>query len=331
MKNKGLIYTLVALGVLGAGALYMNANQTKEIQTTQVAKIGILQFVTHEALDQIEKGIEDGLADAGYDGDNVKITLMNSEADQSKIQTMSKQLTADNDVVVGIATPAAQGLAAATSDIPVVMGAISDPVGAKLVKNMDTPEGNVTGTSNQVPLEQTIDLIKELTPEVKTIGVLYSSSEDNSVSNVAKFKEFAEKVGYKVAEYAVPSTNEIATTISVMSRKVDAIFVPQDNTLVSAFPTVIKGANAAKLPVFSVDASMVEMGSVAGVSQSQYDLGLETAKIAVKLLNDKEVSEVPVNVINTGKVTLNLKAAQELGVTIPDSVKNDADIAVDVK
>lgn len=331
MKNKALIGTLAALALLVAGVLFVSQRQeTSSSSENQVVKIGILQFVTHDALDEIERGIEDGLADAGYEGSNVELTVLNAEADQSKIQTMSKKLVDDgNDVVIGIATPAAQGLASATSDIPVIMGAISDPVGAKLVKNLEEPEGNVTGVSNHVPHAQTVELIQTITPDAKTIGVLYASSEDNSVSQVKEFTQYAEEAGLTVVEYAVPSTNEITTTMSVMTGKVDAIFVPQDNTIASAFPTVVTAANAAKIPVYSSVDIMVKQGSIASVAQSQYDLGLETAKIAVKILAGKKVSEVPVKVVDTGVPTVNLKAAKELGITIPDSLLEEADIAVE--
>ena len=331
MKNKTLIGTLVALALLVAVVLFFNQKQdSSSTSEDKVVKIGILQFVTHDALDEIERGIEDGLAEAGYEGSNVELTVLNAEADQSKIQTMSKKLVDDgNDVVIGIATPAAQGLASATSDIPVIMGAISDPVGAKLVKNLDKPEGNVTGVSNHVPHAQTVELIQTITPDAKTIGVLYASSEDNSVSQVKEFTQYAEEAGLTVVEYAVPSTNEITTTMSVMTGKVDAIFVPQDNTIASAFPTVVTAANAAKIPVYSSVDTMVKQGSIASVAQSQYDLGLETAKIAVKILAGKKVSEVPVKVVDTGVPTVNLKAAKELGITIPDSLLEEADIAVE--
>ena len=330
MKNKALIGTLAVLALLVVGVLFVSQKQDSSTSEDKVVKIGILQFVTHDALDEIERGIEDGLADAGYEGSNVELTVLNAEADQSKIQTMSKKLVDDgNDVVIGIATPAAQGLASATSDIPVIMGAISDPVGAKLVKNLDKPEGNVTGVSNHVPHAQTVELIQTITPDAKTIGVLYASSEDNSVSQVKEFTQYAEEAGLTVVEYAVPSTNEITTTMSVMTGKVDAIFVPQDNTIASAFPTVVTAANAAKIPVYSSVDTMVKQGSIASVAQSQYDLGLETAKIAVKILAGKKVSEVPVKVVDTGVPTVNLKAAKELGITIPDSLLEEADIAVE--
>ena len=316
MKNKRLIWTLVFLAILTLGSIGTDFFKKEHQDANKVVKVGILQFVTHDALDQIEKGIEDGLKEAGYKGDKVKITLLNAEGDQSKIQTMSKQLVNDkNDVVIGIATPAAQGLAAATKDIPVIMGAISDPVGAKLVKDLRHPEGNV-------------ELVKSLTPNAKTIGILYASSEDNSKSQVESFKKYAEKDGLNVVEYAVPSTNEINTTMSVMTGKVDAIWTPQDNTIASAFSTVISSANQAKIPVYTTVDTMVKEGGLASVAQSQYELGKATARSAVKVLKGKKVKDVPVDVIDDGTPTLNLKVAQDLNITIPDDVLKQSDIAV---
>lgn len=329
MKNKRLIWTLVFLAILTLGSIGTDLFKKEHQNANRVVKVGILQFVTHEALDQIEKGVEDGLKEAGYKGDKVQITLLNAEGDQSKIQTMSKQLVNDkNDVVIGIATPAAQGLAAATKDIPVIMGAISDPVGAKLVKNLKHPEGNVTGTSNQVPIKQTVELVKSLTPNAKTIGILYASSEDNSKSQVESFKKYAEKDGLNVVEYAVPSTNEINTTMSVMTGKVDAIWTPQDNTIASAFSTVVSQANQAKIPVYTTVDTMVKEGGLASVAQSQYKLGKATARSAVKVLKGKKVKDIPVDVIDDGTPTLNLKVAQDLNITIPDDVLKQSDIAV---
>ena len=282
MKNKRLIWTLVFLAILTLGSIGTDFFKKEHQDANKVVKVGILQFVTHDALDQIEKGIEDGLKEAGYKGDKVKITLLNAEGDQSKIQTMSKQLVNDkNDVVIGIATPAAQGLAAATKDIPVIMGAISDPVGAKLVKDLKHPEGNVTGTSNQVPIKQTVELVKSLTPNAKTIGILYASSEDNSKSQVESFKKYAEKDGLNVVEYAVPSTNEINTTMSVMTGKVDAIWTPQDNTIASAFSTVISSANQAKIPVYTTVDTMVKEGGLAQLLKA--NMNLERLQLVVPL------------------------------------------------
>lgn len=327
MKHKGLLATIAIIALATIVALVMKETGPKQrVSEEKTVTIGILQFVTHEALDEINRGIVDGLEEAGYSGSTVKITQMNAEADQSKIQTMSQQLVSSNDIVIGIATPAAQGLANATTGIPVVMGAISDPVGAKLVTNLEQPEANVTGTSNQIPIRQSVELIRRLTPQVKKVGVVYASSEDNSVSQVAEFKTIAAKEGLEVVEYAVPSTNEIAATMSVAVGNVDALFVPQDNTIASAFPIVVDAAKAANIPVYSSVDTMVAQGSLAAIAQSQYGLGQETAKVVVKLLAGQEVKDVPINIVDTGTPIINRQVADELGITLPKDLEEQADM-----
>lgn len=327
MKHKGLIVTVIALFLMVAASLVLKEGKKQlQLASKRVVKVGILQLVTHEALDQIAQGIKDELKKHHQPEQKVSITLMNAEGDQSKIQTMSKQLVKTNDIVVGIATPAAQGLAAATKTIPVVMSAISDPVGAKLVKHLDRPEANVTGLSNKVPVRQTVDLIKEMTPQVKRVGVLYASSEDNSISQVKDFTALAEKQGLEVLAYAVPSTNEVTTTMSVMTEKVDAVFIPQDNTIASAFSAVVAASNAAQLPVYSSVDTMVEQGSLASISQSQYQLGVETARQVLQLMAGKEVSEVPVKVVDNGKPFLNVKVARDLGLVLSKDLLKRSDL-----
>lgn len=327
MKHKGLIATVIVLFLMVAASLVLKEGKKQsQLASKHVVKVGILQLVTHEALDQIAQGIKDELKKHHQPEQKVSITLMNAEGDQSKIQTMSRQLVKTNDIVVGIATPAAQGLAAATKTIPVVMSAISDPVGAKLVKHLDRPEANVTGLSNKVPVRQTVDLIKEMTPQVKRVGVLYASSEDNSISQVKDFTALAEKQGLEVLAYAVPSTNEVTTTMSVMTEKVDAVFIPQDNTIASAFSAVVAASNAAQLPVYSSVDTMVEQGSLASISQSQYQLGVETARQVLQLMAGKEVSEVPVKVVDNGKPFLNVKVARDLGLVLSKDLLKRSDL-----
>ena len=220
MKNKRLmgIIGLIAAAVIGTAIYSATAGKdNKAASSNEKAKVGVLQLVSHPSLDLIYKGIQDGLAEEGYDKNKVDIDFLNAEGDQNKVATMSKQLVdKDNQVLIGIATPSAQGLASATKDKPIVMGAVTDPVGANLVKDLKKPGGNITGVSDHNPTEQQLKLIKELTPNVKTIGILYSTSEDNSKSQVEEFTKLAEKAGYKVVPYSVPSTNEIASTVSVM-------------------------------------------------------------------------------------------------------------------
>mgnify|MGYP000906559819 FL=1 len=329
MKNKRLLAVLAVLVVLVGGSLiYSSPNKDGKANPTtdkKTVKVGVLQYVSHPSLDLIYKGIQDGLAEEGYKADDIKIDFMNAEGDQSKVATMSKQLVSnDNDVLIGIATPSAQGLAAATKDKPIVMGAITDPVGANLVKNLEKPGGNITGVSDHNPAKQQLELIKKLTPNVKTIGALYSSSEDNSKTQVEEFKKLAEEAGYKVEEYSVPSTNEIASTMNVMTGKVDAIWIPIDNTIASAFATVVSSNKDAKKPIYPSATAMVEEGGLASVVVDQYDLGVATGKMAAKILKGAKPEETPVEIFNQGKSVINKKSAKELGITVPEDALKEA-------
>ena len=329
MKNKRLLAVLAVLVVLVGGSLiYSSLNKgggSKSTTDKKTVKVGVLQYVSHPSLDLIYKGIQDGLAEEGYKADDIKIDFMNAEGDQSKVATMSKQLVSnDNDVLIGIATPSAQGLASATKNKPVVMGAITDPVGANLVKNLEKPGGNITGVSDRNPAKQQLELIKKLTPNVKTIGALYSSSEDNSKSQVEEFKKLAEEAGYKVEEYSVPSTNEIASTMNVMTGKVDAIWIPIDNTIASAFATVVSSNKDAKKPIYPSATAMVEEGGLASVVVDQHDLGVATGKMAAKILKGAKPEETPVEIFNKGKSVINKKNAKELGITVPEDALKEA-------
>ncbi|HEM5994041.1 TPA: ABC transporter substrate-binding protein [Streptococcus suis] len=328
MKNKILVSVVATLVVLVIGAFFFNKQEDTSTSTEdkERVKVGVLQYVTHDSLDEIYKGIKAGLKEGGYEEDvNLEIDFMNAEADQSQVQTMSKKLVDNgNDLLIGIATPAAQGLANATTELPIIMGAVTDPVGANLVTDLKNPGGNITGVSDQTPVADEIELIKAITPDAKTIGVLYSSNEDNSKSQVAEFKTAAEAAGYTVIEYAVPSSNEIASTVEVATSKVDVFFTPVDNTIASAFSTVVSVANKTKTPVYTSVEDMVEGGGIASVTLSQYDLGVATGKMAAKILDGANPEDTPVQIFNEGTVVVNQKVAKELGITLSDDVISKA-------
>ncbi|HFI0014335.1 TPA: tryptophan ABC transporter substrate-binding protein [Streptococcus suis] len=327
MKNKNLLATIIALTVMVVAALFLTQKeQNNSTNSTEKVKIGVLQFVTHDSLDEIYKGIKAGLEEGGYTTtENLSIDFMNAEGDQSQVQTMSKKLVDNgNELLIGIATPAAQGLANATAELPIIMGAVTDPVGANLVTDLKNPGGNITGVSDQTPVADTVSLIKEITPDAKTIGVLYSSNEDNSIIQVAEFKAAAEEAGYTVLEYAVASSNELASTVEVASSKVDALFTPVDNTVASAFSTVVSVANKSKTPIFTSVEDMVEGGGIASVTLSQYDLGVATGKMTAKILDGANPADIPVQIFNEGTVVVNQKVAKELGITLSDDVINQA-------
>ncbi|HFI0232800.1 TPA: tryptophan ABC transporter substrate-binding protein [Streptococcus suis] len=327
MKNKNLLATIIALTVMVVAALFLTQKeQNNSTNSTEKVKIGVLQFVTHDSLDEIYKGIKAGLEEGGYTTtENLSIDFMNAEGDQSQVQTMSKKLVDNgNELLIGIATPAAQGLANAMAELPIIMGAVTDPVGANLVTDLKNPGGNITGVSDQTPVADTVSLIKEITPDAKTIGVLYSSNEDNSIIQVAEFKAAAEEAGYTVLEYAVASSNELASTVEVASSKVDALFTPVDNTVASAFSTVVSVANKSKTPIFTSVEDMVEGGGIASVTLSQYDLGVATGKMTAKILDGANPADTPVQIFNEGTVVVNQKVAKELGITLSDDVINQA-------
>lgn len=327
LKNKNLLATIIALTVMVVAALFMTQKeQSSQSASSEKVKIGVLQFVTHDSLDEIYKGIKAGLEEGGYSTtDNLEIDFMNAEADQSQVQTMSKKLVDNgNELLIGIATPAAQGLANATTELPIIMGAVTDPVGANLVSDLKHPGGNITGVSDQTPVADAVSLIKEITPEAKTIGVLYSSNEDNSKIQVAEFKAAAEKAGYTVLEYAVASSNELASTVEVATSKADVLFTPVDNTVASAFSTVVSVANKTKTPIFTSVEDMVDGGGIASVTLSQYDLGVATGKMAAKILDGANPGDTPVQIFNEGTIVVNQKVAKELGITLSDDVINQA-------
>lgn len=327
LKNKNLLATIIALTVMVVAALFMTQKeQSSQSASSEKVKIGVLQFVTHDSLDEIYKGIKAGLEEGGYSTtDNLEIDFMNAEADQSQVQTMSKKLVDNgNELLIGIATPAAQGLANATTELPIIMGAVTDPVGANLVTDLKNPGGNITGVSDQTPVADAVSLIKEITPDAKTIGVLYSSNEDNSKIQVAEFKAAAEEAGYTVLEYAVASSNELASTVEVATSKTDVLFTPVDNTVASAFSTVVSVANKTKTPIFTSVEDMVEGGGIASVTLSQYDLGVATGKMAAKILDGANPGDTPVQIFNEGTIVVNQKVAKELGITLSDDIINQA-------
>ncbi|WP_430609093.1 tryptophan ABC transporter substrate-binding protein [Enterococcus sp. DIV0876] len=337
MKNKGLMATvIVILLFLGATLVYQlgmsrGNNQAATTTTTTSEKaektVGILQYVSHEALDAITNGIKEGLKESGYtEGDNLTIEFQNGQADQSKLATMSQQLLNKNaDVLVGVATPAAQALANVTQDVPIVLGAVTDPVGANLVVDMDKPGGNITGVSDKAPVGAQIKLAKEIMPDAQTVGILYSSTEDNSKYQVAEAEDAATENGLTTKKYAVPSSNEIAQTVQVMAQEVDFIYIPLDNTIANAMQTVVGEANKTKTPIITSVDTMVEQGGLATVGQDQFTIGVETGKMVAAILDGtSEPATTPIYTFSDGETIINQAQADFLGITIPDSIKQDA-------
>lgn len=331
MKNKKLSLSYLVLGLFlvtmfGYGLGTKNEQQTTSTDTNKT--VGVLQYVSHPALDSIYKGVVKGLQNKGYvEGENLTLLFQNGQADQSKLATMSQQLVNKQaDALVGIATPAAQALANATTEIPIILGAVTDPVGANLVKNMEKPGGNITGVSDKAPIAAQITLATKLLPEAKTMGILYSSAEDNSKYQVAEAKKAAVALGLDVKTYAVPSTNEISQTVQVMGQENDFIYIPLDNTIANAMPSVVAEANKSNTPVIPSVDTMVEQGGLATVGINQFDLGVKTGEMVADVLDGADPATTPVYTFTKGDTILNLEQAKKLGITIPEAIQKEATI-----
>lgn len=333
MKNKGLMITVAVLviGLVGYGIFQgtrsENAATTDSDTKKETYRVGVLQLVSHPALDQIYEGIKEGLSDEGLEeGKNLKLLFQNGQGDQSKLNTMSQQLVQDKaDVLVGIATPAAQALDnnVKKKDIPIVLGAITDPKGAGLVASNDKPGANITGVSDQPPVGEIIQLAKKLLPNAKKVGMLYSSSEMNSQFQVAEATKKAESLGLEVVNKPVATTNEVAQTVQVLAQEVDFVFIPLDNTIANAMETVSQEATKQKLPVFPSVETMVEQGGVATVGISQKELGVQTGKMAAKIAKgESDPATTPIYTFSKGETIVNRAQAELFGINV-DQLDSD--------
>lgn len=333
MKNKGLMITVAVLviGLVGYGIFQGTRSEKAATNDSDTKKetyrVGVLQLVSHPALDQIYEGIKEGLADEGLEeGKNLKLLFQNGQGDQSKLNTMSQQLVQDKaDVLVGIATPAAQALDnnVKKKDIPIVLGAITDPKGAGLVASNDKPGANITGVSDQPPVGEIIQLAKKLLPDAKKVGMLYSSSEMNSQFQVAEATKKAESLGLEVVNKPVATTNEVAQTVQVLAQEVDFVFIPLDNTIANAMETVSQEATKQKLPVFPSVETMVEQGGVATVGISQKELGVQTGKMAAKIAKgESDPATTPIYTFSKGETIVNRAQAELFGINV-DQLDSD--------
>lgn len=317
---KRLIGTIIAIFAFLIVAFVMELKPENSQQSKPT--VGILQTMSHPALDQIHKGIIQGLKDEGYiDGKNLKIDFQNAQGDQSNLKSMSDQFQNKNAAaVIGIATPAVQSLANESGNTPVIMGAVSDPIGTKLVKSLNHPDGKVTGVQDKQPVKKQFKLIKTIMPKLKTIGVIYTSSDDSSAAEYREFKDLAEKDGLKVRAYTITSTNDIEQIAQTMAGKVEAIYVPTDNTVASGISTLLKATNAAKIPVFPAADTMIKPGGLATRAVSQFDMGVLTGQMTGQILKGKKPADTPVQRVKEYETIVNEKTARELNIQIPNSV-----------
>ena len=308
---------LIAAAVLAQGAGLAVA--------ADAAKVAVTAIVEHPALDAARDGVRDGLKAAGWDGDKIDFSYESAQGNPATAAQIARKLIGEEpDVIVPISTPSAQAVVAATKSIPVVFTAVTDPVGAQLVVNPGKPGGNVTGLSDLSPLADHLALIREITPDARRIGVPYNPGEPNAVTLVNLLKEMAGDHGVTIVEATASKSSEVQAAARSLIGKVDVIYVPTDNTIVSALEAVIGVGAQSKIPVYAGDTASVERGAIATVGFDYYQIGLQTAEIVARVLKGEKPGDIAVTGAKGTDLFVNLKSAAAMGVTVPDAVKSRA-------
>ena len=284
--------------------------------------IGVIQYATHPSLDNCYTGFVQGLAEAGFvEGENLTIDFQNAQADMANSDMMAKNMVSKKEsMIMGIATPAAMSAYAATKNdgIPVVFSAVSDPVAAGIVNSIESTGTNCTGTSDVLNLEAQMKMIRAFLPDAKKIGIIYTTSEPNSISHLEKFKALAPTYGFEIVEVGVTNASEVASAAaSVVAKGIDCINNFTDNNVVENLASVVQAADKAGIPVFGSEVEQVKNGCLASESIDYVSLGKETGKIAAEILNGKKPSEIPVALISDTTPVYNQAVLDKLGLTLP--------------
>ncbi|GLI34048.1 ABC transporter substrate-binding protein [Desulforhabdus amnigena] len=289
--------------------------------------IGISQIVEHPALDAARKGFIDALKDNGYvEGQNVTYDIQIAQGNMATANSIAKSFVGNNvDLIYTIATPTSQACVNATKTIPIVISSVTDPVGAGLVKSLEEPGANVTGTTDRSPVDRQMDLIIEIAPKVKRLGVIYNSGEDNSLTSLKQIKEEVAKRNMEVVEAPVSNSSGVFLAAKSLVGRVDAVHIPTDNTVVSAFDAVVKVCTDNRIPLFAADIDSVPRGAVAAVAIDYYRLGRQSGEMAVRILKGENPGTMPVETLKDLKLVVNKQAAEKMGVTLPESVLKRAD------
>lgn len=314
---RKLLAPLLVVGILLISLISLH--QLKSDKKKDVFRIGISQFITHQSLDATREGFVDELAKQGYvEGKNIEIDLQNAQGEQRNLKTISQQLAESSDVVLAIATPSAQSLANTTQTTPVIFSAVTDPVSAKLVESREHPGGNMTGTSDQSSdaILTQINLIKKVLPKAKTIGILYTQSEPNSVVQKDEAKRLLEEKGFTVVEKTILDSNNVKAAAESLMAEVDMVFVPTDNIISSTMETVKQVSIKHKVPVFGGSTEMIAVGGLYNYGTNYEELGRQTARMLVRVLKGEKPENIAVELPEKLELHTNQEMADALGIDI---------------
>ena len=314
---RKLLAPLLVVGILLTSLISLH--QLKADKKKDVFRIGISQFITHQSLDATREGFVDELAKQGYvEGKNIEIDLQNAQGEQRNLKTISQQLAESSDVVLAIATPSAQSLANTTQTTPVIFSAVTDPVSAKLVESREHPGGNVTGTSDQSSdaISTQINLIKKVLTKAKTIGILYTQSEPNSVVQKDEAKRLLEEKGFSVVEKTILDSNNVKAAAESLMAEVDMVFVPTDNIISSTMETVKQVSIKHKVPVFGGSTEMIAVGGLYNYGTNYEELGRQTARMLIRVLKGEKPENIAVELPEKLELHTNQEMAEVLGIDI---------------
>ncbi|MFZ7339196.1 ABC transporter substrate-binding protein [Streptococcus suis] len=311
-----LVKKLATISVASMGLLTLAAcSSSSEQASSDVVKVGVLQYMEHESLTAVREGFVAELEANGYkEGEKLVLDYQNAQGDQANLQTISEQLIDGNDIVLAIATPSAQSLATVSTETPIVFTAVTDPLSADLVESIEKPGGLLTGTSDQAPIDKQVELLGQAVPDAKTVGILYTTSERNSEVQVEQAKELLEKAGYKVVVKGITSSNEVQDATTSLMKDVDALFIPTDNTVASTMTMIGELSVEHKVPVIGGSTDMVDEGGLLTYGTNYEALGRQTAKMAIKIIEGANVSETAVEYPETVSLHVNEEMAQKLGI-----------------
>lgn len=319
-KALSIVLALVLLlGVFTAcGKVTNNTDTDTPRDTDKVYKVAVVQLADNGAFTEMREAFIQRMRELGYDEAKMTFDILNAQGDQSTLQTICAGLKDGNyDLVVPIVTPATAAVVNQELTVPVVFISVTNPVASGILTTMEAPDKNATGTSNIVPVDRIFTLAKELTPNVKNIGILYCSGEQNAVQTAQKAKAYLSENGYTYKEVTVANSSEVAQAAQSLAGEVDAIYVPIDSTVQTAMTEVVKAATDKKIPVYGSDPVMVKSGALACVSCSNTQLGQKSAEMADEILRGKKVSEVPAVAMEEFQYVINKATADTLGITVP--------------
>ncbi|PVY75311.1 putative ABC transport system substrate-binding protein [Tamilnaduibacter salinus] len=313
-----LVKTMLATLLLATASLVQAEPKT----------VAVTQIVEHPALDAVYQGVRDELTEnAGYRiGESIKFMHESAQANTATASQIARKFVgASPDVIVAIATPSAQTVAAAARKTPVVFSAVTDPVGAKLVDSMEKPGANITGITDMLPIDRHLDMLQRVVPDATRIGTVYNPGEANAVALVDEIEKRFKERDVELVKAAATKTSEVLGAARSLVGKVDAIYITTDNTVVSAAEAVMSVGERADIPVFAADTATVERGAVAALGFNYYDMGRQTGQVVDRILKGEAPASIPVRGIDKLSLHVNPGAAERMGIALPQSFVDDAD------